>query len=167
MKWTISLFLIFFFAQSIFAWGPYIDNADGTVTDSGTGLIWQKCTVGRTGATCTGGAVTLMDWDDALAACNSLSLASQTDWRLPSVRELNSLVDLRGSEPLIDQTAFPSTAFNQYWTSTSHPSHFSDCDGAAVVCKLYAFGVYFIHGQGVADLVTKDALRAARCVRGP
>ena len=58
-----------------------VDNGDGTVTDNRTGLIWQQ---GEPGA---------MTWNSALTYCEGLSLAGSTDWRLPNIKELESLVD--------------------------------------------------------------------------
>ena len=58
------------------------DNGDGTVTDRTTGLTWQK----------TQPAV-MMSWENALVYAETLSLAGRTDWRLPNIKELQSLND--------------------------------------------------------------------------
>jgi len=63
------------------------DNGDGTVTDLNTGLVWQQ-SVGEK-----------MTWDDAMAGAADLSLGGHTDWRLPTVKELYSLVDFGGEDP--------------------------------------------------------------------
>lgn len=60
----------------------FVSNGNGTVTDRATGLTWQQADSGRG-----------MDWEHALGYCESLSLAGKDDWRLPSVKELQSLVD--------------------------------------------------------------------------
>ncbi len=85
----------------------YKDNGDGTVTDTSTGLIWQK--TGISGKT----------WEQALAYCESLNLASHADWRLPNAKELRSLVDATRSNPSISTTYFPDTAASWYWSSTT------------------------------------------------
>jgi hypothetical protein len=54
---------------------PPIANADGTVWDPTTGLMWS-------------GTNKVMAWQDGLAYCEGLSLAGQTDWRMPNIREL-------------------------------------------------------------------------------
>jgi hypothetical protein len=86
----------------------FVDNGDGTVTDTCTWLMWQKDTadVGMVGAC------------EALAYCENLSFAGHDDWRLPNVRELQSIVDYGRSEPAIDPifAAFP----HMYWSSTRH-----------------------------------------------
>ena len=58
------------------------DNGDGTVTDEVTGLMWQKETNPRTGP------------KDADAACRRMTLAGYHDWRLPNIKELNTLLNL-------------------------------------------------------------------------
>jgi len=56
-------------------------NDDGTVTDTETGLMWQQQ------------RITGMNWKEALAHCESLALAGYDDWRLPSIEELQSIID--------------------------------------------------------------------------
>lgn len=58
------------------------DNGDGTVTDEVTGLMWQKETNPRTGPKA------------ADAACRKMTLAGYNDWRLPNIKELNTLLNL-------------------------------------------------------------------------
>ncbi|MCK6381302.1 MAG: DUF1566 domain-containing protein [Leptospiraceae bacterium] len=88
----------------------YTDNGDGTVTDNATGLIWQKCSVGKTGSDCSGGSASTMNWDTAISTCSGLSFAGKT-WRLPSMQELETLPDYgKSSSPVIDTAYFPNTA---------------------------------------------------------
>ena len=65
----------------------YADNGDGTVTDLNTGLMWQKS---------PGEKVTFAQ---AVAGAPALALAGHRDWRLPSIKELYSLIDFRGVDP--------------------------------------------------------------------
>lgn len=88
-----------------------VDNGDGTVTDNRTGLIWQQ---GEPGA---------MTWGSALTYCEGLSFAGSTDWRLPNIKELESLVDEARSYPSIDTTKFPSAPVARYWSSTNDAGH--------------------------------------------
>jgi hypothetical protein len=101
---------------------------DGTVTDSVTGLIWDRCSSGQTlnttsdPATCFGTAST-HTWQAALGVAvtaNTLSYKGHTDWRLPNRKELESLVEIQASYPAIDTTAFPDTPSNSYWSSTPY-----------------------------------------------
>lgn len=57
----------------------FTDNGDGTVTDNAIGLVWQRCSHGRTGNDCSVGAeATTANWTEAQNHCNSLTLAGRT-----------------------------------------------------------------------------------------
>jgi hypothetical protein len=58
------------------------DNADGTISDLNTGLMWKKDEGPN------------LNWEEAMKYCQDLSLAGYTDWRLPSIRELPTIIDL-------------------------------------------------------------------------
>jgi hypothetical protein len=79
----------------------------GVVVDTVTGLIWQQ-KVGADG----------VHWRQARDYCNTLRLAGASDWRLPSLIELASLVDYTRVEPALDRTAFPEAVQGNFWTST-------------------------------------------------
>lgn len=87
----------------------FFDNQDGTVTDTCTGLMWQQET-----------APGMFTWQEALDYCeNDLRLAEYEDWRLPDIRELQSIVDYSRFGPAIDPifNAFTSPG---YWSSTTN-----------------------------------------------
>ncbi len=86
----------------------FTDNGDGTVTDNFTGLIWQKSASTNT-----------MTWEDALNFCNTFNLAGKADWRLPNVRELQSLNDVSRVNPSFNNTVFQNLTTGDYWSSTS------------------------------------------------
>jgi hypothetical protein len=97
--------------------GRFADNGDGTVTDNCTGLMWQKDTADVNG----NGQSTAQDdtfWFDALAYCENLNFAGHDDWRLPNVRELQSLVDYGRFNPSVDPV-FGVLSPYYYWSSTS------------------------------------------------
>ncbi len=74
----------------------FTDHGDGTVTDNLTGLMWTK----DARITITQGLGHL-SWKDAINFCNNLELGGYTDWRLPNVNEMRSLIDfsrLSGSQ---------------------------------------------------------------------
>ena len=122
----------------------YIDNGDGTVTDNGTGLMWQQATAQGI----TSGAYT---WEQALDYCENLILnndrlwtsgtanasgAKYDDWRLPTAKELASLVDTTRYNPAINTLYFPVTVASEYWSSTTGANDFS-----------YAWLVDFLYGH--------------------
>ncbi|MBM9577094.1 DUF1566 domain-containing protein [Leptospira sp. 201903070] len=98
--------------------GPFTDNLDGTIK-AGSLRIWQKCSKGQGTIVCNGFPAATADWTSALAYCNSLVLAGRV-WRLPTVKELQSLVDFgRTAFPIINTSSFPDTVGGYYWTSTT------------------------------------------------
>jgi hypothetical protein len=70
----------------------YRDNGDGTISDTtSNGIMWAKCAHGETGtASCSGSADKII-YSTAYAYCENLTLAGYTDWRLPTVAELETL----------------------------------------------------------------------------
>lgn len=98
----------------------YIENGDGTVTDTKTNLMWMQCAKGQEGPRCEGQAQDYM-WDSAMSLPIQLNqrggFAGYTDWRLPTVQELHSLVRL-DERPTICSEAFPNTPVDIFWSST-------------------------------------------------
>ena len=96
---------------SITVANQFTDNADGTVKDNLTGLIWQK----------TPNASTLT-WEQALMYAEGLTLGGQSDWRLPNIKELESINDERLTAPSVNATIFSTIGVKNYWSSTSLPN---------------------------------------------
>ena len=94
----------------------FTDNANGTVKDHLTGLIWLKdanCFGGRNWATALSDANALSD-----GACGLTDGSLDGDWRLPNARELESLIDYQQNTAPVLPTGHPFTgAQMQYWTS--------------------------------------------------
>jgi hypothetical protein len=95
----------------------FTDNEDGTVTDHLTGLMWVKEPHALPGNTED------MSWESAIDFSNELNFANYSDWRLPNVRELRSLMN-QGVVPYewfnSDETPFNGIHGARYWTSTSY-----------------------------------------------
>lgn len=137
----------------------FTDNGDGTVSDTATGLMWQTADDG-----------TGRDWEEALTYAENLELASYTDWRLPSTKELQSIVDYSRSPQTTDSPAidpiFYTTEINDpngnpgqyplFWTSTTHLDGVNPNASAAYI----AFG----EGQGEMNGVLMD-VHGAGCQR--
>jgi hypothetical protein len=85
----------------------FIDNGDGTITDTNSGLMWEQS------------GLTAASWTGALSYCDSLNLGGHNDWRLPDRNELQSLVDATQGYLVIDTTFFPDTQDSRYWSSTT------------------------------------------------
>jgi len=131
------------------------DNGDGTVSDSATGLTWQKSDSGEG-----------MNWKEALRYAENLTLGGHSDWRLPDAKELQSIVDYTRSPETSDSASIDpvfqtSTITNEggdtdypyYWTSTTHLDGPVPENGAVYVAFGRALGkmrgsVMDVHGAG-------------------
>lgn len=154
-------------------WGAnqFSDSGNGTVTDDLTGLMWQQADDG-----------TARPWQESLAYCEGLTLAGHNDWRLPNVKELQSIVDYSRHDPALDPRFFrQSDRTGWFWSSTTHGERVST---AAYVCfgKCVSVDNEDAHGAGAQRSDPKagnasdwgpmggqrDAVRIsnyARCVR--
>jgi hypothetical protein len=81
-------------------------TASGTVFDTKTKLTWQQ----------TAPSAPYI-WAAAKTYCQALNLAG-TGWRLPTRKELQTIVDYSQSAPSIDPTAFPATPSSPFWSSS-------------------------------------------------
>ncbi len=77
------------------------------VFDTRTGRAWQQTSQSE------------LSWSQALAHCERLTYGRRSDWRLPDVLELASLVDATREFLTIDPLAFPNTGWTWYWSSSS------------------------------------------------
>lgn len=113
----------------------FTDDGDGTVSDARTGLRWQRCPVGYTlndnGTSlssddgCELQTSATFNWQGALQAAVDLNVAGGSagfsDWRLPNVKELASIVEFKCYTPAINLNLFPDTAFDHhFWSSTTY-----------------------------------------------
>jgi hypothetical protein len=96
----------------------FVVNANGTVLDKTTGLMWKRCTEGQSGAGCATGSVALYNWQGALAQAANSAYAGYKDWRLPNAKELESLVEEKCYNPSINLSVFPGIS-SEYWASSA------------------------------------------------
>jgi len=128
----------------------YTDNKNGTITDNYTGLIWMKCPQGKTGNDCKSGSVTFREWPKARVECENLNFASKKGWRLPTLKELQSIVDTGSYDPAINKGFFVGSD-DPYWTLTS-PAEYS----ASKFTVIFSTGSVYYQGD--------NAPAATRCV---
>ena len=89
----------------------FVDNGDGTITDNAAGLMWQQADSGSG-----------MDWENALAYAESFTLAGHDDWRLPNIKELQSIVDYTHSPSASDETNLGPAIDTDFFQITELPS---------------------------------------------
>jgi hypothetical protein len=118
----ITLLLLLGCVQAAFAMpttptGDFIDNQDGTVTHKTTGLAWMRCALGQkwTGSSCSGTASTYT-YDQAVAL--KRSFAGHSDWRVPNIAELQTIVERGNYNPANNTEMFPNTPSNSFWSSS-------------------------------------------------
>ena len=134
-----TLFAVVLQAQTIIDYIPndtpdsrYTLHDNGRVTDTKTGLIWQRCSLGQTwvkGQTpeqdsCTGKPEEY-NWEQALQQADKNNFAGYSDWRLPNVEELRSLVAYDRYNPAINSSIFPNIS-SRYWSSSPNASNGND-----------------------------------------
>ena len=113
-----------------------------TVIDNITKLEWQRMDDN-----------TARNWDAAWDYCAALDLDNHDDWRLPTIIELQSIVDYGSATvPTIDQVAFTNTNSSFYWSASSRASSSSS-----------AWFVFFNNGVVLSDVKTNNYF--VRCVR--
>ncbi|WP_026377085.1 DUF1566 domain-containing protein [Aestuariibacter salexigens] len=97
----------------------FTDLEDGTVLHVRTGLVWMRCSLGQTwnGSTCINEADELT-WQQALDQAYGYEFADSLAWRLPNIKELASITERSCVRPSINETIFPNTSADDYWTST-------------------------------------------------
>lgn len=135
------------------------DDNSGEVTDLNTGLIWKVCSEGS-------------DWDKDTKTCSTtrgtytwtaalrrqFTYTNRGIWRLPNVKELNSIVELKCHSPAINLNIFPDNIVDYYWTSSPVSSN-----------EANAWVVNFTHGSNYINTsghnTDKEQYRMVRLVR--
>jgi hypothetical protein len=151
----------------------YVDHGDGTISDLTTGLMWEKKS--DDGGlhdrhnyyywSGIGAQETVWDWLDDMNTEGGTGFAGYTDWRIPSIRELQSIVDFERSAPCVRPVFNTDCLLNCtvttcsctrpffYWSSTTY-----------LGSPVFAWGVNFSDGAVSTDY--KYNHHQARAVRG-
>lgn len=115
----------------------YQINQDKSVTDLNTGLTWASCLYGTVGETCNEGNLLSVNWNSAFNATTTNLDKSQTDWRIPSILELATLLESSCNKPSINVTifrplleTFQKENIYYFWSSTTD---YSDVSRAYVI----------------------------------
>lgn len=124
-QFTMTAFVRYVRGNVDYGVNDFVDNGDGTITDQATGLMWAQADSGVG-----------LNWEEALAWVeqkNAENYLNYSDWRLPSAKQLQSIVDytrapdatnsaaidpLFGVTPITDEGG--NTNYPFYWTSTTH-----------------------------------------------
>ena len=153
----------------------YVDNGDGTITDLNTGLMWEK--KDRNGGlhqyTSTYNWTTAMGtWLNNVNNEGGVGFAGYTDWRIPNVRELQSIIDYSKLSPAHDEifgnincvtscyvTECSCTNGGSHWTSTRY------ANGGSNSSDTYT---WFVNMNDGSHSITRNTSFAyIRAVRGP
>lgn len=133
----------------------FVDNADGTISDKATGLMWQQAdsNIG-------------LNWQQALQYAQHSTFGGYSDWRLPNAKELQSIVDYTRSvetsnsaaiDPIFKATSIKNEAgekdYPYYWSSTTHLDGPVQAQGAVYIAFGKALGkmrgtTMDVHGAG-------------------
>jgi len=92
-----------------------VEITEGIAKDNTTGYWWQKVAI-------TGDSGAALTWEDALSACENSTLGEYTDWMLPDIKQLESLVNIRSSNDLVYDTNVFQDSYGSYWSSTTDAS---------------------------------------------
>lgn len=90
-------------------------GGDSITIDRATGLMWPTDWSGA-----GGNSGNTLSWSNAIAYANGLELGGFTDWKLPNINQLKSIVSLANYAPAIDTTYFLHVALVLLWASTTH-----------------------------------------------
>lgn len=120
----------------------FIVHNDGTVSHNKTGLMWKQCTEGQEWNSEKGcvGFVLGYEWEQALVLPDAINrnggFAEHNDWRLPSIKELESIIETTHYSPAINLKVFNATPSEFYWSYSPNRNHSG-----------YSWGVHFDHGR--------------------
>ena len=140
--------------NTLYGVNNFTDNNDNTISDNATGLMWQKDDSNS------------VDWDGAVNTCETATTSTHSDWRLPNIKELHSIVDYSKSpdtnanpaiSDIFNSTFFANeeniTDWGYYWSSTTHMDTNGNGANAAYISFGRALGFIFdmvldVHGAG-------------------
>ena len=160
---TGHLYVLYVRGNPEYGKNKFKDLGNGTILDEATGLNWMKADSGEG-----------MDWKAALEYAETMEFAGYTDWRLPSAKELQSIVDYDRSPATTDSAAidpvFLATAienedgkkdYGWYWTSTTHKRGWAG-NAAVYICFGRSLGFMPVRRSGQNRLLDVHGAGAQR-----
>ena len=93
--------------------------ASGEILHIQSNVVFMRCSIGQqwNGTTCVG-EPTAYSWQQALLVSVESDFNNSTNWRLPNIKELNVITERACVRPSINDSIFPNTSPDDYWTST-------------------------------------------------
>ena len=136
----------------------FVIRRPGTVTDKETGLTWMRCALGDrwSGTSCISGKqwYVWFSWIDAMKSARKLEFAGYSDWRLPKLSELETILEVACENPMANIKAFPNMTAAKYWTSTMMDNS-----------REYAWMIDFNRGDYITEVLRTSSYRVL-LVRG-
>jgi hypothetical protein len=135
----------------------FINNNNGTITDTVTGLMWQSIDAGE------------MTIEKARSYCDTLTLGGFVNWRLPNAQEGFSILNLQNNNPALNTIYFPNTNAEYWWTSESQANDSNKIwvtnSGGGIgnhpkTETISAGGVKKFHARAVRDVVNPTTIAA-------
>ena len=144
-------YILFVRGNSEYGTNDFIDNQDGAISDLATGLTWVQVDSGSS-----------MDWEGALSYCQNLESGGYSDWRLPDVKELQSILDYDLSpdttasaaiNPIFQVTAVTNEAgqvdYPFFWSSTTHTNIQASRNASHAAYVSFGRAMGYMHGEWI------------------
>jgi hypothetical protein len=174
MKKIIVCLVVFLCSANIISQTKYsFYNAEETIVkDNVTGLLWTKCNLNEQNLIpsddCSNDInyPAAMTWNQALSACYNLTYGGRSDWRLPTIRELVSILhhkEVKQADPGVDEVLLDINFFSNNFHSDGYRSN--NWTSTETLKPGYAYFGKLKWGTAQWDEKTK--LFAVRCVAGP
>ncbi len=132
----------------------FVDNGNGTVTDNNTGLMWQQNYQSVNNWYVAAGVYDAMHNSETQSTCSSVTDGTYNNWRLPTLKELMSILDLSG--------AYPAPAINHAFLCASDGNYWAKTDNTTPQSVDFISAIYFS-----SDNPTPSDNYYVRCVRDP
>lgn len=146
MRKTGSMILVIYLGSFVAAHAScsspdarFVIHGDSAVTDTQTGLMWKRCTQGKSAPDCSSGTAKTYGEPDALNVAKAEVFAGFDDWRIPNLDELKSIVARCSGGPSINLAVFPNTEPLVFRSASYGGDHGTDTwylsfhDGTALV----------------------------------